>query len=151
MKSRAYGARGDDGRRLGASAALRLALDALQRLFAPFLPFVTDEVWSWWQEGSIHLAAWPTPTSWRRARPPTPRCSTPWARCSPRVRRAKTEAKVSQRSPVDRLQVAGPADFLSAISLGEDDLRAAGGIATLDLTESDDGVSVGVVLAAPTT
>ena len=48
-----------------------------------------------------------------------------------RVRRAKTEAKLSQRSPVDRLQVAGPADFLSAISLGEDDLRAAGGIATL--------------------
>jgi hypothetical protein len=45
--------------------------------------------------------------------------------------------------------VAGPADFLSAISLGEDDLRAAGGIATLDLTESDDDVSVGVVLAAP--
>ena len=68
-----------------------------------------------------------------------------------RVRRAKTEAKMSQRSPVDLLQVAGPADFLSAIRLGEDDLRAAGGIVTLDLTESDDDVSVGVVLAAPTT
>jgi valyl-tRNA synthetase len=150
VKSRAYGARGDAAAG-SAIAALRLALDALQRLFAPVIPFVTDEVWSWWQEGSIHLAAWPTPDEIAPSEPADPAVLDAVGEVLARVRRAKTEAKLSQRSPVDRLQVAGPADFLSAITLGEGDLRAAGGIVALDLTESDDDVSVGVVLAAPST
>jgi valyl-tRNA synthetase len=122
VKGRAYGTRGDDAAD-SARATLRLALDTLHRLFAPFLPFVAEEVWSWWQQGSVHRAAWPTPTG-RGAG--GERVLDAVSVVLGQLRRAKTEAKLSQRAPVSSLVISGPDDEVDAVRSCIGDLVEAG-------------------------
>ncbi len=108
VKGRAYGTRGDDDA-TSARGSLRFALDVLQRLLAPVLPFAAEEAWSWWHDTSVHSAGWPAPSE---GRDDTVVSLDAISEVLAVVRRAKTEAKISQRAAVSRLEVRGPAEWL---------------------------------------
>ncbi len=131
VKGRAYGGRGDEAA-WSAQAALQLALATLLRLFAPFLPFVTEEVWSWWQEGSVHTSAWPDPSDIRDAAADgDPQAFAVAAEVLGVVRRTKTEAKRSLRWPVDRVVVVAHEHRVKALQSVADDVREAANAAEL--------------------
>jgi len=151
VKGRTYGARGPEGA-ASAQAALGVALSVLQRLFAPFLPFVTEEVWSWWQTGSVHRAPWPTAEEIRAvcggAEPGPTLPAEVVARVLGAVRRAKTEARVSMKAPVARVVFRGPPASLEALSAARDDIVDAGVIGALEL-EPASAEEIQVWLAEP--
>ena len=117
VKTRAYGEMGEE-RAASARTALAASLSVLLRLFAPFMPFVTEEVWSWWQAGSVHRAPWPEArafgaegtTGEPAADPGLVRATYPRAvELLAIVRKAKSEAKLGPRAPVRRVSFSGPA------------------------------------------
>jgi valyl-tRNA synthetase len=141
------------------SRALRLSLSAFQRLLAPFLPFVTEEVWSWWQQGSVHRASWPdagelsavaataADANEREREDGALEIAVDVLR---EVRKAKSQAQVKMRAPVSRVVVHDTAERLSALALGEGDLLEAGTIERIETAEAEE-FAVEVELAEETT
>jgi valyl-tRNA synthetase len=118
VKQRAYGVgAGAESARL----ALRQALDSLLRLFAPVLPFVTEEVWSWWRDGSIHRASWPLPLDGGG----DPAVLTAASELIGAVRRAKASDDTSMRTEVPQVTVPADTPGLAHWDAVHDDLRAA--------------------------
>ena len=130
-----------------ATRALRLALDVLLRLFAPVLPFATEEVWSWWREGSVHRQSWPVAAPLREAGGASADVDALGVAADvlQAVRRAKSEAKASMRTPVTSLVVRGPQDVLELFATAEDDLRNAGVVEQVS-TAAAEALEVDVVL-----
>jgi valyl-tRNA synthetase len=132
VKDRAYGGRGADSAR----AALTTALDVLLRLLAPYLPFATEEVWSWWRDGSVHRASWPEWVPTGRGADPLPLEAAGLVLGA--VRRAKSEARLPLRTPVARVVVRGTSERLAAARAAEPDLRAAGRADAVEYQERAD-------------
>jgi valyl-tRNA synthetase len=146
VKSRAYGTLGDD-RAVSAQATLRAALSAVLRLLAPFLPFVTEEVWSWWQEGSVHRATWPVGSldaGGGASGDGAVLDDISWA--LGQIRSAKSGAGKSMRWPVTRATVIAPPERITRIRSGADDLREAGTVASLVFEPAVAGTEDSVVV-----
>jgi valyl-tRNA synthetase len=151
VKARRYGDHGPDAAG-SANAALLNALSALLRVFAPYLPFVTEEVWSWWRPGSVHAASWPTPDQLfdvaggeddRGARALELAAEVLGA-----IRRKKSEEQRPLKTAVGRAIVRLP-DADHGLLLGcESDLKASGLITHL-VVESAPALEVVVTLGPP--
>ena len=136
VKERAYNREGkwSDQASASARAALAIAIDTFVRLLAPYLPFVTEEVWSWYREGSVHQAAWPTTSNLEV----TPDGSIEGAiedassvllgvasEALVVLRRVKSEAKVSPRTPFLEVTVSAPEQMIPLLEEVLEDLAAA--------------------------
>ena len=133
VKGRAYG-EGDAAR--SAHAALQIALDVYQRLFAPFLPFVAEEVWSWWRDGSVHRQPWPS-TGELDGLIGDASVLDDAARVLGEVRRVKSEAKVSMRADVSELEVTADPASIERIRSVEADLLEATRAPAIDYAEGE--------------
>ncbi len=125
-----------------ARAALRLALSVLLRLLAPFLPYATEEVWSWWQEGSVHRATWPRTSELALADAGDPAVLEAVGTALGQARKAKSDAKVGMRSEITSATLVAPAATDALVRAAEADLRRAGRI-TGDLAH-EEGEEVGL-------
>jgi len=149
VKTRGYLSHTEDGA-MSARAALRRALSTMQRLLAPLLPFVTEEVWNWWQSGSVHQSQWPTTAALTDGLTGGPNEELLDAICSAIgvIRRAKTEAKVSQKAVVTEASFVTSINAASAITAGWADIADAGSVEKWSISTTDTNeITVDVTLA----
>ena len=138
VKDRAYGGQGE-AEANSARAALRLALDTLLRLLAPFIPYATEEVWSWFGEGSLHRQSWPTRDALPTGGDPAVLATVGEALAS--VRKVKSEAKLGMRAEIRTMTLVGLPEELERVRAAEADLRASGRVTDLAYAEGD-GIEV---------
>ncbi|GAA4965694.1 valine--tRNA ligase [Kineococcus glutinatus] len=138
VKDRAYGARGDAAA-ASARTAAAIALRTVLRLLAPFQPFAAEEVWSWWQEGSVHRASWPEVAELGAAATADDALAVLGAAGAAlsTLRKVKSEAKVSQRTELATAAVSGPAALVDPARRAAADVAAAGRVQHLEWAVED--------------
>lgn len=130
-----------------AKAAFVLALSVQLRLSAPFLPYVTEEVWSWWQEGSIHRAAWPTIAADLQTSSEHPELLQLAADVLAEIRGAKSVAKVGMKTEVTTLNISAPAETVALLPQVMEDIKFAGRVTGEVSLQEGPAFNVGVTLA----
>ena len=145
VKDRAYGLYGEEAAN-SAKATLSVALEILLKLFAPFLPFVTEEVWSWWKDNSVHTSAWPLADDLHKFGGNAQVISAS-AEVLSQLRKIKSEAKVSMKAGLRDASISAPANQIELIKLVARDLCAAGRVdGNFTYSETDGNIVVSATL-----
>ena len=134
-----------------ARLALRIALETLLQAFAPFLPFATEEVWSWWKTGSVHASAWPSAQELRvAAGDADPALLAMAGEALGAIRKAKSDEQASMRAPVETLVIRASAADVAMLTLVQGDLAGAGFVTTMSIVEGEPAVEVTLAAAEET-
>jgi len=128
-----------------ARAALRLGLNWLLRLFAPVLPFITEEIWSWsfaTESGhrSIHRAPWPQASELDDI--PEPRHPESLAVATAAlgaIHKAKTLSGMSIGASMEHFELACSAKDRLVMQGVVEDVAAAGRVGALTVLEETGG------------
>jgi valyl-tRNA synthetase len=149
VKSRRYGDLGPDAAG-SANATLRCALSVLNRLFAPYLPFAADEVWSWWQPGSVHTARWPEVSEIDRLAAPDAearRALDAAIDVLGEIRRVKSVEKRPLKARIDLADVSWDAGTIRLLKAVEQDVRTAGGVERFTFSDGAERLAVTLTFA----
>jgi valyl-tRNA synthetase len=144
VKTRAYG---EGPAAQSAARALRIALDVLLRLLAPVLPFATEEVWSWWQQGSVHQASWPGGDDLEADGNPAVLAVA--GEVLGRIRKAKSDAKASMRAEVACAVVRDSPARVALLQEAAIDLANAGVVVELVVEQGEPAVEVTLAAVVP--
>ena len=136
VKERAYGQGTTPEAQGSAVLALRIALHTMLRLLAPFIPFATEEAWSWWQEGSVHRQGWPNESELAKyTNGADARLMASASEALLGIRKAKSDQQLSMKAEILKIRIASAdQDGLKSI---ESDLRSVGKIDALEIVSGD--------------
>lgn len=136
VKERAYGQATTPEAQASAVFALRIALHTQLRLLAPFIPFATEEAWSWWQEGSVHLSSWPSASELTHySSGSDPKLMTSASEALMGIRKSKSDQQLSMKAEIASIRIASAnPEGLSSIA---GDLKSVGKIEKLEIISGE--------------
>ncbi|MFT4147852.1 MAG: valine--tRNA ligase [Micrococcaceae bacterium] len=135
VKDRANGNQTAAGQE-SASAALSFAIDTFLKLFAPFMPFTTEEVWSWWRKDSVHRQQWPTAESLPQN--DTDKDFEFLQSALSEIRRSRAELGLKYRDEVDNAQLQLPEGKSETLKPFLQDLQSTVKIQNLELKDDSE-------------